>query len=230
MADISFIQRIKNVLSGTNGFIFGAGGTTAGTAPIKLTTQASGLATVEQGALELIGNSLQFSQLVKRRGIMMSQAVQIVDITVDNTTTETLLITAEHGANYLEIGKSEEIFIRGTIQQRNNAAAFLSIRTKYAGTTLLTTTSPTSTAIAAGTPFEIRVTTTCRNTGVSGTMQVNATLWIDGVVNVPDAKVLATINTTIAQNTTITMQWNEANANNIFISNQGRVTCIEPNR
>jgi len=207
-----------------------AGGTTAGTAPLKLTTQASGLTSVEQGAFELIGNSLQFTQLLKRRGINMTSSVILADTTVGNTTVESgALITAEHGANYLEVGKMEEIKIIGTIQQTVTGGGVLSIRTKYAGTTILTTTTVSGT-IAEGTPFEITVYTTCRSIGATGTMQINSVFKIDGVTNVQDAKALVTIDTTVAQNTTVTAQWSVANASNTMTVNQGYVHCIETNK
>jgi hypothetical protein len=160
----------------------------------------------------------------------MTQDVITADTTVGNTTTESAaLITAEHGANYLEVGKMEEIRIIGTIQQKNAGGGTLSIRTKYAGTTILTTTTNTGN-IASGTPFEIVVYTTCRSIGATGTMQINATFRIDGVTNVPDAKALVTIDTTIAQDTTVTAQWSVANASNTITVNQGYVHCIETNK
>ncbi len=207
-----------------------AGGTTAGTAPLKLTSQVAPLATVEQGTFELVGNSLQFSQLAKRRGIAMSQSVLTADVVVGNSLTESAaLITAEHGANYLEVGKMEEITLHGIIQQTTSGNGVLTIRTKYAGVTIITAVT-TSVSIAANTPYEIHVISTCRSTGASGTLQVNAHMAIDGMANGPDAHALVTINTTIAQNTTITAQWSVANASNTMTINQGSVLCIEPNR
>jgi hypothetical protein len=180
--------------------------------------------------MELVGNSLQFTQLAKRRGIMMSQAVIISSTTVGNSTTESgALITAEHGTGYLEVGKKEKITLVGVVQQNVSGGGILSIRAKYAGVTLLTSTTVAGT-IAAGTPIEIIVDTTCRSVGVSGTMQVNLRVFIDGVLNVPDARSLVTINTTTAQNTTITAQWSHADASNTMIIDQGDVICIESSK
>lgn len=208
-----------------------AGGTAASSAPFKLTTQANGLTVVEQGAMELVGNSLQFTQLAKRRGVAMTQSPLTADVTVGNSTTESAaLITAEHGAGYLEVGKCEEIILRGTIQQTAAGGGVVQIRVKYAGATIQTTTTAAGN-IAAGTPFEIRVTTTIRTIGATGSMQINSVLWIDGVTNVPDSATLVNnIDTTTAQNTTITAQWTVQNASNTMTVNQGRVLCIEPNR
>lgn len=203
---------------------------TSSVAPFKLTTQSVGLTTVQQGAMELVGNSLQFTQLAKRRGVAMTQTTITSSTTVSNTTTESgALITAEHGANYLEVGKMEEIRLYGTLQQTVVGNGILRIRTKYAGVTILTT-STSSGNIASGTPFEIIINTTCRSVGVAGTMQINARLHIDGVNNTPDAQALVNIDTTTAQNTTVTAQWSSADASNSLTVHQGRVLCIEPNR
>ncbi len=207
------------------------GTTAAGTAPLKFTTQAAGLTTVEQGAMELIGNSLQFTQLAKRRGVQMSQGVLIADATSDNNTTETsALVTAEHGANYLEVGKCEVIRLVGKVSQRSNANATIKFRIKYGGVTIDSVSTPASTLINAGSSFELTCYITVRSTGATGTAKVNTILRIDGVANSPDSNPLITINTTIAQNTTITAQWGEANAANLFTLNQGFISCIEPNK
>lgn len=130
-----------------------AGTTTAGSAPLKLTTQTAGLTSVEQGAMELVGNSLQFTQLLKRRGVMMSQAVLVETFQLVSTT-----ITA------------------------------------------------------------------------TGCMQINGHMYIDGVTNPPDAQALVAIDTTTAQNTTITAQFSASSATNNLQIQQGSVVCVEPNK
>ncbi len=205
-----------------------AGSTAASTAPLKFTTQAAGLTTVEQGTMELIGNSLQFTQLAKRRGVVMSQGVLTADVVVANSTTESAaLITAEHGANYMEVGKMEEITLHGIIQKESGTT--LSICFKYNGTTVLTAVSTAST-IVANTPYEIHIVTTCRSVGATGKMQINAHMAIDGLSNGPDAHKEITINTTTAQNTTVTALWSASGSGNTMTIQQGSVLCIEPNR
>jgi hypothetical protein len=229
MADISFIDRIKDALLNTTGWIFKAGGTGAGTAPLKFTSQVAPLATPEQGAMELVGNSLQFSQLVKRRGVVMSESVLLSNFQLVSSSAESAtIITAEHGAGYLEVGKCEELFLRGTLQ-KDAGGATLTIRVKYAGVTIQTIVSATS-AVSAGTPVEIKVSATCRSVGVTGTLQINTIVWVDGLSNVPDSSNLVTIDTTTAQNTTVTAQFSAASATNNLVISQGRVLCIEPNR
>ena len=211
-----------------------AGTASANTAPLKFTTQASGLSTVEQGAMELIGNSLQFTQLAKRRGIVMSQDVRVSDTTLSSTagTTESgSIVSAEHGANYLEAGKMEEIIIVGTMSQRSNASASLTVRVKYAGNTILTFATPASTAIAANSAVLIRIYTTTRTTGATGTMQVNAVFEINGTATDPQAAALPTINTTTAQDTTVTFQWGaDSNSTNTITINQARIVTVEDDK
>jgi hypothetical protein len=208
-----------------------AGGIAAGSAPLKFTTQAAGLTSVEQGAMELIGNSLQFTQLAKRRGVAMTQSTRTSTTTLQNSTTESAaLLTIEHGAGYLEVGKMEEGSIIGKIEQRNNGNAYITIRVKYAGSTILTFTTTNSDAIPTGTSFELKVTTTCRSTGASGTLQVNATMLVGGNEVASSGSILVNIDTTTAQDTTVTAQWAEANASDILTIDQGRVLCIEPNK
>lgn len=207
-----------------------AGTTAAGTAPLKLTTQASGLTTVEQGAFELIGNSLQFTQLAKRRGVLMGQGVRTSNTTVENTTTESAsLITAEHGAGYLEVGKCEILTLIGTLGQRSNPNAYIDFKIKYAGSVIHTLSTSISNAIAAGSPFRLTVWTTCRATGATGTMQINSMLeCVNEVTKGGNNSV--TIDTTTSQDTTVTASWGEAHASNILVVHQAFIQCIETNR
>jgi len=207
-----------------------AGGTASNTSPLKFTTQASGLTNVEQGAMELIGNSLQFTQLAKRRGVAMTQSVRTSSTTVENTITESAaLVTAEHGANYLEVGKMEEIVLVGTLEQRSNPAATMTFTIKYAGSSVHTIVTSANNVIAAGSPFVLRLYCTVRSVGGTGTMQINSWLEVPGETT-KGGSTLATIDTTTAQNTTITATWGEANAANILVVQQARVLCIETNK
>ena len=218
------LTQAKYAKIGSNTLLLRMGTTAAGTAPLKFTTQTAGLTVVEQGAMELIGNSLQFTQLAKRRGVAMTQGVVLADVSANNTVTETAdLITAEHGANYLEVGKCEVITLVGTLSQRSSASAQLKFRIKYAGVVIDSVLTPATTAISAGSNYELRVYCTYRSIGSSGTVKVNSALHINGVASIPGIPVLATINTTTAQATTITAIWLEANASDLFTNSHGYV-------
>ena len=215
-----------------------AGTTVAGSAPLKLTTQASPLTVVEQGTMELVGNSLQFTQLAKRRGVAMSQNVIISDTTIVGGGAETgNVLVAEQGANYPEIGKCVEMIVRGTMSQRSNVNATFSMKVYYGAaaseTLRQTITTTASSAIGTGTPFEMRVTATFRTVGAgSGSIQLNTVFWIDGVANVPDSALLiSSLDTTVATNLIIRIAaGTDNNATNTLTANQGRVLCIETQR
>ena len=73
------------------------------------------------------------------------------------------------------------------------------------------------------------VYTTCRSTGTNGTMQINAMLECVAETD-KGGSALVTIDTTTAQNTTVTATWGEANVANILKVDQAFVRCVEPNR
>lgn len=224
----------RNLATGVATFltsrVLPAGGTSSGSAPIYFTSQASGTTTPEAGAMEYIGHTLQFTQFVKRRGVAMSEAIVTSTTTVANTTSESAaLVTAQHGANYLEVGMSEKLILVGTISQRNNANAVLDFNIKYAGVTVQTLSTPASTVIS-GQPFELHVYTTVRSVGASGTLRVNANIAIGGTTPDPGTAATATIDTTTQQDTTITVRWREANAADTVSIDQGNVLCLYNNK
>jgi hypothetical protein len=216
---------------GDSGIVLAAGGTAPGTAPLKLTEQPAALTIVEPGAFELVGHSLQFSQFLNRRGVAMSQNVRVTDTTIANTITESsALLTAEHGVDYLDVGKSEEMVLRGYISQRSNVSAFGTFRVKYAGVTIQSLVTPANTTMN-NVPFELRVTFTCRSTGSTGTARIDALMITGAAISLdPGAGSLIVLDTTTAQDTTVTFQWNESNASNTVTFTQGRVLCLDQNR
>jgi hypothetical protein len=208
-----------------------AGTTAASTAPLKFTTQASPLTSVEPGTMEYVGHSLQFSQYLRRRGVAMTENVITSSTTVENTTDESAaLITAQHGPDYLEVGKMEEILLSGTIGQRSNPSAVLTFDVKYGGTTIHSIATSANNLIASGSPFILRVFVTFRTVGATGTAQVNSWLEVPGETTKGGSTLVSPIDTTAQEDTTITAQWGEANAANILVVQQGRVLCVETNK
>jgi hypothetical protein len=216
-------------LYGSRKLTLPAGTTAAGTAPLTFTEQAAPLTVVEPGTMEYVLHSLQFSQFLKRRGFVFSQNVRTTSTTVENTVTESAaLLTAEHGINYLQVGKSEELVIRGTLEQRSNPAAFITFDVKYAGVTIHSIATTANNVIATGSPFILTVVTTFRSIGATGTVQINSFFEVAGET-IKGGSDLVVIDTTGAEDTTITAQWNEADVADILVVEQGRVLCIEPN-
>jgi hypothetical protein len=122
----------------------------------------------------------------------------------------------------------EDIKLYGTIEQRTNPNAFLVIRVKYAGNTIYTLNTTANNAIASGSQFELSVITTARETGASGKLRIGGWLKAIGETDKAGAGTV-TIDTTTAQNLTITAQWNEANTANILKLEQGRALSIDNN-
>jgi len=209
-----------------------AGTSTAGTAPLKFTTQVSPLTAIEEGTMEYVGHSLQFSQYLKRRGIAMSEDVRIETTDLINTTTETSppLAIVQHGPNYLEVGKSEETVIRGTIQQKSNNSNFLTFNVKYAGVIIHTLETEELKAISANTPFVLTVIATCRSIGTNGSIQINSFLEVAGERPVGGSTLVNPVNTTLEEDTTITAKWSAADTDNNLVVEQSRTLCIEPNK
>ena len=195
--------------------------------PLKLPSVPAGVAPVEQGLFELIGNSLQFTNLAKRRSVIQAATVLTSGISVTNTTAETSLISSQYGANYLEPGKCEELILRGIIGKGNNEV--LTLYVKYAGVSVITLPID-SAAITAGTAVDIRMIATCRTVGVAGTMQVNVNAHMDGRSNPPDTRALVTINTTAAASLELTAKWGAALPTNTLTIDHGRVLCIDTAR
>lgn len=219
----------SNTTISANGYIIlPAGSTTAGTAPLKFTTQASGLATVEQGAMELIGNSLQFTNLAVRRAIVQNSFLVTSDVAVTNTTTETEIASIPHGANYLEVGKKENILLQGTINSVSGAGAnTLTIRVKYAGTTYATFVIIEAARTTQN--IEIHVMTTCRAIGNGTTsIQIHARSEIDNEANDATINTLATgLNSTVMQATSVTAEWSDASASNSLVILQGECLSVD---
>ncbi|WP_111708903.1 hypothetical protein [Lutibacter citreus] len=208
-----------------------AGTTTTGTAPLKFTTQVSPLTTIEEGTMEYVGHSLQFSQFLKRRGIAMSEDVRIETTDLINTTSETSppLAIVQHGPNYLEVGKSEETVIRGIIEQKSNNGN-LTFRVKYAGTTIHTLETEDLKGISSNTPFVLTIIATCRSIGTNGSIQINSFLEVAGEKPVGGSTLVNPINTKLEEDTTITAKWSVANTSNSLTVEQSRTLCIEPNK
>lgn len=205
----------------------GAGTTAAGTAPLKFTT-GSLLTSVEAGAMEFFNNSLWFTNLAVRRTVVQAQSVATADQSIANTTTETTIFTQTHGADYLKVGKQEDIWIQGLVNTDSGAADVGTVRVKYAGTTLGTFTIPKS---VGGKNIEIHVVITCRAIGAGTTsIQVHANCDIDGIVSDPIYNGLSTgLDSTIAQATTVTLQWTTASAGDNFTLYQSRALSIDNN-
>jgi hypothetical protein len=71
---------------------------------------------------------------------------------------------------------------------------------------------------------------TFRTVGATGTAQINSWLEVPGETTKGGTTLVSPIDTTTAQDTTITATWGEANAADKLVVEQARVLCIEPNK
>jgi len=190
------------------------------------------LPTVVAGVMEYYQNSLWFTNLAVRRTVVQAQSVITADQTIANDTTETTIFTQAHGANYLQVGKCEEITIQGIVSSLNTGvptANALAIKVKYAGSTLGTFTILKS--LTANRNYEIHVRITCRATGAgTTTLQVHANADVEGIATDPVFNGTSTaLDSTTTQATTVTVQWSDADAGNTTTIQQGYALSIDNN-
>lgn len=193
--------------------------------PIKIRS-ASLVPTVQPGSIEYNNNALWFSNLVVRRSVVQAINVITASVSASNSTSEFLLYTVPHGANYMKAGKMEEISLDGlyssVLGAGNNA---LTLRVKWAGATVATFT--TVEGAFSNVPADLHCTYTCRSiVNNTGSIMIHAGLDIDGVTNDADVTTSASFDSTQAADLTITGQWSDAVAGNSFVVHQGRALCI----
>lgn len=145
-------------------------------------------------------------------------SVLLSDTTVSNTTAETTLFTTSFNADELRAGDNVEMSINGIYSTANSSDTF-TVRVKINGTTVHSFTSVAKNV--TNTPVEMLHRFTVRGSGataaISGRadfMAYNDSLFASDVAD-------GTINTTIANTITVTMQWNAADVSNSGTIKQG---------
>lgn len=209
--------------------VLDAGSSAAGTAPLKFTAGPL-LSSVEPGAMEYYNNGFWLTNWYVRRTIVQAQEVITADVTVANTLTETTVFTQPHGANYLVVGKMEEIRLYGVASSlQNGNSNTLTVRLKYAGSTLGSFVVPE--AVRSGVGWEMHIATTTRAIGAGTTsIQYFADFDLNGTATDNVIAGLSTGNdSTAAQPTTVTFQWSDADAGNTITVQQGRAFSIDDN-
>lgn len=145
-------------------------------------------------------------------------AVVTATVNVDNTTTETELFTMTVGANKLHLAHVYRLNLSGAYSNATGADDWV-MRVKINGTTVHTITRVGGNETDAG--WAIAHTFTVRSLGVSGTVIDNSVLADNDAMYTSASAAAHTINTTIAQTLSVTLQWNNAKAGNIFALTQG---------
>jgi len=182
---------------------------TASVAPLKLTS-GTNLTTPENGAIEYDGSSLDFTIAGVRRSLSQGDDTRVSDITVANTTTETTVHTSPVIADEFQVGKMYKLTVLGKYSTANASDTF-TLRAKIGGTTLLTT------LLSAGNATDAALQSvwylTIRTLGATGTYSayVHTVLHNNVVSTTP---VSGTVDTTSAEDLTLTLQWSAADAGN----------------
>ncbi|MBP6181998.1 hypothetical protein [Flavobacterium sp.] len=202
-----------------------AGTISAGTAPLKL-TDGPLLTTVEPGAIEYKGHTFYASTYLVRRSIMLAQDVVVTPVTVTNTTDETTIYTSTMAANYLTTGKLMNIKLYGRFFTANSSTIY-TFRVKLAGITILTISSVGQNATDR--PFDIDLRSTVRSIGASGTIISYGKTQQDNLSPNIEIGGLTSINTTLTNTISITVQWSNAYAGNILTLEGGATECVDQN-
>ena len=204
------------IASNASLLLLGAG--TATSAPLQFTSGTL-LDTPLPGTLEYDGCSLYMTNIATQRALDRTSDVAIATVTVANTTNETVLWTAVMPANSLCTGNVFKFHCDGIIENDGAAATEeVTLRIKVNGNTIATL-NPTTRSLAAGSHWHIDANATQRTLGASGSRAVHIDLNIDDVLE--EITAVATINTTLAMDVTVTAEWASADVNNTISLYQG---------
>lgn len=198
-----------------------AGTTAANTAPLKLT---AGLNTTvpENGSIEFDGSAPYFTTAGIRRALTMGNDTRVTDLTVTNTTTETTIHTSPVAADELKVGKMYKVTLLGKFSTANSSQNF-TIRFKMGDATLMYIIfDPRA---VTNEHFRTQFYLTVRTIGVPGTYAAH----IEGALGtqvVATTPVTGSMDTTVVEDLTTTMQWETALAGNTFTIMQSVLEVI----
>jgi len=142
--------------------------------------------------------------------------VIVATATVSNTVTETTIFTGAVGAGTLSVGSLLKVRAGGVI---TNETASDDITIKlYMGATLLTTFAPAIGAVTGNVWFA-DTDITVRSIGASGTVAAWGETYIESVADRHSQ--INTVDTTVASDITVKVQWNNAKAGNLISIHKG---------
>jgi hypothetical protein len=197
-----------------------AGTTAAGSAPLKFTS-GSLTAAAEVGALEYANGRLYFTGIGDRMILNQSENIEVSTTTVTNTTVDTTIDSHVIKANEFTVGRQVEARHLGRYSKATGSDSFI-VTLRMNGTAITSFTVPSGSA--TNQPLDSQCFFTCRSVGTSGTLQLYVKCQLDGIDNYYISPSPATINTTVDNTFSITIQWASASASNIVYIDQGWVT------
>lgn len=189
------------------------------TGPLTLDT-GSLLGTPVAGTLEFDNDRMYLTNVAVQRVLDRTSDVITSTTTVANTVAETTLYTGTLGADALKAGNVIKTYTSGTISNAS-ASDDITIR-KYIGTTLVEEFHPAIGNIS-GSDWHMNNIMTVRSVGATGSIAVHGLVEIHGETSVEEETYnsIETIDTTIAEDITVTVQWDAAKAGNTISVYQG---------
>ena len=169
------------------------------------------------GNLEFIDAGGNQKVVVTSEGIITSTT------TVANTVTETTVYTESIAANELYAGRVVKTRILGRYSTANATDTFTA-RLKVGGTLVDSITS--STANVTDGAMDIEFMFTVRSVGATGTIWGFVAAEFNGESKSVAETATTTIDTTVADDVTLTIQWSSANASNTVSVDQGWTELI----
>jgi hypothetical protein len=179
------------------------------------------LTTPEAGSVEFLNGTFYVTECAKRRAISVSADSLIATATVTNTVTETTLYTGPVAANELLAGKTYRVNLYGLIST-TNASQTITVRLKLGATTI--STAVVTPANLTDEPWHARITFTVRTVGATGTVSTFSEVYVETSHDAVSESVV--IDTTAAEDVTLTAEWGAADVGNVFSVTQGYMEVL----
>jgi hypothetical protein len=145
-------------------------------------------------------------------------------VTVSGTTAETIIYTGTMAANYLTAGKMINTKLFGRFSTNNNSI-FYTIRIRLAGVTILTVLGLPQNVNSR--PFDIDLRSIVRSIGTNGKILSYGKTQQDNLGPNIEIGDLTTIDTTINNSFTITVQWSSPSGS--LTLEGGATECVDAN-
>lgn len=190
--------------------------------PLKLPARALA-STAVGGALEYDGDALYFTERGQQRPITLANDTRTSDLTVADTTNETEIHSSSVIADELRAGQMYRVTLLGKFSTASSSD-FFTLRFKVGGTTVLT--GQMTAKNVADAHFHAIFTLTIRSSGGSGSYaaQMEAQLGEETLDITPTTD---TVDTTVAEDITCTVQWDAAAAGNTLTVMQSLLEIMD---
>lgn len=177
------------------------------------------LANVTPGTFEYFNHSLYFSNFVVRRTVAQTQDFIVNDYTISNNAQEMTIYTSRMGANYPVSPKTIRINTYGHYSTQSAVPTF-TFRVKHNETNTTLATYSSVGKQVTNTPWHMNFIMTFRTVGNNATGVWFAQIDQDNT-NTDSVGVFNGINTSVANNIIVTVQWSAANPANNWTLTQG---------